>query len=108
MRQSYRRTTLSEVSYGVGIGSPSHDSAVAGKAEGMLGVTAPSVSATPSPMRSCPRLGTMAHELVVDRLPFMATSIMATLESIPHGLPRHHHPFDADGGRATVTGMGHH
>jgi hypothetical protein len=50
----------------------------------------------------------MIHELVVYRLPFMTTSIMAALESIPHGLPRHHHPVDADGGRATVTCMGHH
>ena len=93
---------------GVGIGSPSHDNALAGKAESMLGATAPSESATPSPMRSCPRLGTMAHELVADRLPFMATSMTATLKSITYGLPRHHHRVVADGGRATVTGMGHH
>jgi hypothetical protein len=50
----------------------------------------------------------MAHELVADRLPFMATSMTATLESITYGLPRHHHRVVADGGRATVTGMGHH
>jgi len=52
-------------------------------------------------------LGAMMYELVVNRLPFMATSIMATLESIRHGLPRHNHHVDADGDRATVTGMGH-
>jgi len=49
----------------------------------------------------------MIHELVVYRLPFMTTSIMAALESIPHGLPRHHHRVVADGGRAPVTGMSH-
>ena len=53
-------------------------------------------------------LGTMIYELIVNRLPFMAASMMATLESIAHGLPRHHHQADADGGRATVTGMGLH
>ena len=52
-------------------------------------------------------LNAMIHELVVYRLPFMTTSIMAALESIPHGLPRHHHRVVADGGRAPVTGMSH-
>jgi hypothetical protein len=50
----------------------------------------------------------MIHELDVDRLPFMATSMTATLESIAYGVPRHHHRVVADGGRAPVTGMGHH
>jgi len=49
----------------------------------------------------------MIHELAVNRLPFMATSTMATLDSIVHGLPRHHHQVDEDSGRATVTDMDH-
>ena len=53
-------------------------------------------------------LGAMIHELVVDRLPFIATSMTAKLESIAYGVPRHHHRVVADGGRAPVTGMGHH
>jgi hypothetical protein len=48
-------------------------------------------------------MGSMFDDIVVDQLPFIAPAMMATRESIAHGLPRHHHQAVADGDRATIT-----
>ena len=93
--------------YDIGSGHLSHDKAVDGTASRMFWAGA---CANRQPRRRqyglVFGLGAMIRELVVNRLPFMITSMIATLESIAHGLPRHHHRVDADGGRGAVTGMG--